>query len=857
MRLAHVCISRDGDVTGKGESMCLKKKSVKTFSQKPSKQHIPVSGLGSLPVPPGVAMDMGRMDRPKYLEAIAVLHYQYAKASRLGTPAALRRYEKYIANFKRNHYKSLDSQNYILRTTSDQKSNAAIRRARDETNRGITSRTFTEVAHKFAPGTLPLDRPDLTTVSFDFIDVSKPVEPQELAFEEKKMPLNYAGITKTPNLAIPAGWVYLEAMQQLFVERDGKTYAFGYVEITLVGSFLGPDENALYDGKFLNPTFTLKQAMVWPDATIKIVKKDGLIGGGKGKKKRENAVKNALDNARKAKAKGSKPKKAKSERIEKPPPCNRRHRPTDPCPRCDLDSCFVCNKRREEHPGGKYCPKPARPNVRQAKGPATALAAAFDERPVLAPSKLPKLPKSDEDDLRTQAEKFVDERRRHKFVTNVVNVETGESKETINIDAYSREVEDAIELLKATRNTNKSSDSSEDGIYVSESEDETVINFDKSGSPPAGNGPNAPPPPESPVTKDDIIEISGYQEESFELRTEKKIWTYERDEDKFDHDLDNHLASAYFMKGWIFYVFFALMVGIFGTNVWMYLSITIAWLAGALPFEAWLVAGILQIGSHQLFCYLLKHISWRPWTSKYLQRLHYLAGSADKDFFLLPNEQRVHKVARRDHVGNSIHMKKSRYTILTDHRMEEVLDDMAQNSIVIYGRYIKFWSRVGLLNTIYPHLISPTSRFFKSKYEYARIEPEQIQWTESFLKTIDMRSKAKSMAKIEVADPAFCNVKFMIGRNNQYKEKKLMVSMAMIAQAVSYEGLYYSDTAESLDHKIVMFCKNSHFINTDLVRSMKDNVAQNTMLFLKYYLRYKHVYCNDVDVTKNVPLASL
>lgn len=120
-----------------------------------------------------------------------------------------------------------------------------------------------------------------------------------------------------------------------------------------------------------------------------------------------------------------------------------------------------------------------------------------------------------------------------------------------------------------------------------------------------------------------------------------------------------------------------------------------------------------------------------------------------------------------------------------------------------------------------------------------------------------MRTKAKSLAKITIADPGLKYVNFLVGRNNMFIRKKLLVSFAMVSEVVSYEGMYYSDTADSLDTKINMFVKNSHFINIDKTLSMKDNVAMNTLLYLRYYLRYKHQDLSPVDKTKNVPLARL
>ena len=85
----------------------------------------------------------------------------------------------------------------------------------------------------------------------------------------------------TPVLAIPVGWVVLGGDQTFYVERAGQTHRFAYVPITIVGSLLHSHERAFYDGRFLDPTKTLDQERVWPDATIKAVIANALPGAGK------------------------------------------------------------------------------------------------------------------------------------------------------------------------------------------------------------------------------------------------------------------------------------------------------------------------------------------------------------------------------------------------------------------------------------------------------------------------------------------------------------------------------------------------------------------------------------------------
>ena len=183
-----------------------------------NKQSSPLGGHGPIWVPPGIALDLGLMEHKKVLECLAILKHQFDKAQRLGTKAALRRYEKFLSNFKKNKYKKLDSTNYILGTTQDQKSNAAIKRAKKYES-GMTSRSFADVAHKFARGTLPLDRPEISEIDYVDVDLREPLEPQIELHKEKLANSNMVEKLTTPVLAIPVGWVVLGGDQTFYVER--------------------------------------------------------------------------------------------------------------------------------------------------------------------------------------------------------------------------------------------------------------------------------------------------------------------------------------------------------------------------------------------------------------------------------------------------------------------------------------------------------------------------------------------------------------------------------------------------------------------------------------------------------------
>jgi hypothetical protein len=143
----------------------------------------------------------------------------------------------------------------------------------------------------------------------------------------------------------------------IFVDTIEGTKVFPYdpyAEISIFHS--APDSYFVHEGRILDEEDTLEMSGVKPGDTIH--ERVRIRGGGKSgkdpKKKKilEHQKKLNQDKSPKGKEEEKQPIKKKKNKIEKCRVCKKKHVPV-----CKPNACLVCEKTKEEHKDGLWCPK--------------------------------------------------------------------------------------------------------------------------------------------------------------------------------------------------------------------------------------------------------------------------------------------------------------------------------------------------------------------------------------------------------------------------------------------------------------------------------------------------------------------
>jgi hypothetical protein len=566
---------------------------------------------------------------------------------------------------------------------------------------------------------------------------------------------------------------------------------------------------------------------ILPGSTVRVSQR--LRGGGKTTRALPTKVVKALEGKTKAKQTGEKAPRKPTRPASKKRSCygcGKLHPPSADGKMCPIPLekkgiCFVCSKKLEEHADKKFCSrKELKVDVSKLEN-----TSAIEAVEILEKVKPPKFKDPVKDDLL----KPVDVKR---------------------------------EVLEP--------ELSDDELVFLDDPDQVII--DEDGAYRISIPPPQPPtiPAEQvPNPKDVYLQMNiEAQFSEISIRTEKKIWVHEGKD--FHNDFRTILGSAYLASSYF------LMSCLISTLLLVEVVCLMPFLFTLLCF--FMVDTVMEICSvfivlffvafiywafRRMIRIVLKGTRWRPWIYLYTNTFPTRRDVEPLDFdevFFLPDgtvlnldKAEYHIIPDEEKETRNVHLeqkkfRKQKYLILTNPDVDRNLSAMRMGRVGLF---------FNLLDSLYPGLLPEV--FIKQKNEYVSLsKPKLIPIVGEDKFWIDKRSKSMSMSTIERFQPFLANLKIIIGLDNTYLEKKVLVPMSLVSEALASPTFYVqSDSDETIDGKINLFVKNLHTINIPMEASLKDDLINSTILVIKYYIRHKRRDLKPFDLTKNIITAVL